>query len=350
MKLKTLWTFLRETVENFLADNAMTLGAALAYYTIFSLAPLLLVVIAIAGLVFGRQAVEGQIVNQISGLVGRQGGQAVQTMVANAAHTGSGVFATVAAVVTTLVGASGVFVQLQSSLNQIWEVRPKPQGIKGFMRARALSFGVLLGIGFLLLVSLVVSAGLAALGGYTHSLGPIAYVVLTVVNFFVSFAVITLLFALMFRILPDVEIAWRDVWAGAIGTALLFTVGKHLIGLYLGNSSIASVYGAAGSLVVVLVWIYYSTQILLLGAELTKVYAAHRGARIRPSANAVPAPAPDPITTQTRPREELAARSDQPAASGRPDPARVPSPGLKSKTPARQGGAPGSAEKRESKR
>ena len=290
MTLKPALSVIKESFKEWKEDDALQLGAALAYYTIFSLAPMLLIVIAIAGLVWDREAVQGQLVGQIDQLVGRQGAEAVQGMVANAAKQGdkSGIIATIVAAVTALFGATGVFAQLQSSLNKIWNVEAKPSnGIMGFLMTRVVSFGMILGIGFLLLVSLVISAGLTAVNSYMSGLLPGAEEVFMVVNFLVSLAVITLLFAMMFRFLPDVKIAWRDVWVGAGITALLFGIGKFLIGLYLGHSSAASVFGAAGSLVILLLWIYYSTQILFFGAEITQVYARRYGSQIMPSKHAV---------------------------------------------------------------
>ena len=290
MSLKPALDVLKESFKEWKEDDALQLGAALAYYTIFSLAPLLLIVIAVAGLVWGREAAEGQIYRQFDNLVGPQGAAALQTMVGNAAKQGdkSGVLAALLAGVTALFGATGVFAQLQSSLNKIWNVEPKPdRGIMGFIMTRVISFGMILGIGFLLLVSLVVSAGLAAVNSYMSGLIPGSEAVFQVIHFVIAFAVVTLLFAMMYRFLPDVKIAWRDVWIGAGITALLFTIGKFLIGLYLGHSSAASVFGAAGSLVVVLLWIYYSTQILFFGAELTQVYARRYGSNIVPDEHAV---------------------------------------------------------------
>src|SRR6266545_1853556 len=299
-RTKSFFSLLKEAFREWQNDEALQLGAALAYYTIFSLAPLLLVVIALAGLAFGREAVQGQLVGQLQGLVGRQGGVAIQTMVANAGQHGAGVWATLIAFVTILFGSTGVFTQLQTSLNHIWNVKPKPgQGIKGLLRARAAAFGMLLGIGFHLLVSLVVSAALTAVGTYLTGLLPGAEVVLQVLNFLVSLAVITVLFAMIFRFLPDVKITWRDVWLGAGVTALLFTIGKSLIGLYLGNSSVASVYGAAGSLVILLLWTYYSSQILFFGAELTEVWARRRGSGIVPDEHAIPAGRTPDLPKQT---------------------------------------------------
>jgi membrane protein len=290
MSLKPALSLLKESFQEWKEDDALQLGAALAYYTIFSIAPLLLIVIAVAGFVWGREAVQGQIVGQVDQLIGRQGGVAIQTMIANAAKQGqgSGILATVIAAVTALFGATGVFAQLQNALNKIWNVEAKPgRGILGFVKTRIASFGMILGIGFLLLVSLVVSAGLSAVDTYMTGLMPGAGVLFTILSFVVSLALITLLFAMIYRFLPDVRIAWRDVWVGAAATSLLFTIGKFLIGLYLGRSSVASVFGAAGSLVIVLLWIYYSTQILFFGAEMTQVYARHRGSQIVPDKDAV---------------------------------------------------------------
>ncbi|MEA2601703.1 MAG: rane protein [Acidobacteriota bacterium] len=280
---------LKETFKEWQDDDALQLGASLSYYTIFSLAPMLLVVIAIAGMVYGREAVQGQLVGQLRGLVGEQGGEAIQTMVANAGRHGSGVLATVIGVVTILFGATGLFVALQDSLNRIWEVEAKPgQGLKGFIMNRVISFGMILGVGFLLLVSLVLSAAMAAVGTWATGLMPGAEILVKILTFVVSFGVEMLLFAMIFKVLPDVKIAWRDVWIGAAATALLFTLGKLVIGLYIAHSSVASAFGAAGSVVILLLWVYYSSQILFLGAEFTQVYASHYGSRIVPDEHAVP--------------------------------------------------------------
>lgn len=300
MQAKSIFSLLKESFKEWQEDEALQLGAALAYYTIFSIAPMLLVVIGIAGLAFGREAVQGQIVGQIQGLVGRDGAEAIQTMIANAGRHEGGLIATIIAFVTILFGATGVFTQLQTTLNHIWDVKPKPdQGIKGILRARAAAFGMILGIGFLLLVSLVISAGLAAMDNYVVGLLPGAEFILRALNIVVSFAVVTLLFAMIFRFLPDVKIEWRDVMFGAAVTAVLFTIGKFLIGLYLGNSSVSSVYGAAGSLVIVLLWAYYSSQILFFGAELTQVWARHRGSHIVPDKHAIPAERKMALPSQT---------------------------------------------------
>jgi membrane protein len=289
MNLKSGFGMLKESFKEWNDDDALSLGAALAYYTIFSLAPMLLIAISVAGLVFGREAAQGELVGQMRGLVGQQGAEAIQTMVANAGKQGSGVLGTIIGIVTILFGATGVFAQLQSSLNKIWNVEAKPgKGIWSFLRNRILSFGMVLGIGFLLLVSLAVSAAIAALDTYVTGIFPGAEVLIGIVTAVFGLAVITFLFAMIFRFLPDVKIAWKDVWVGAVTTSVLFLIGKVLIGLYLGNSSVASTYGAAGSLVILLLWIYYSTQILFFGAEITQVYARRYGSGIVPSENAVP--------------------------------------------------------------
>lgn len=289
MNAKTIWLMLKQTASDWVEDKAPQLGAALAFYSLLSIAPLLLIAISIAGLVFGEEAARGGIEHQIEDLVGEQGAQAVEDMLAHAKKPGAGILATVTGIATLLFGASGVFGQLQDSLNTIWEVRPKPGGgVWGFLRTRFLSFAMVLGVGFLLLVSLVLSAGLAAIGNYLGDLLPAWGTLVGVLNFVISFLVITLLFALIFKLLPDVKIAWKDVWFGAALTAALFTIGKFLIGLYLGYASVESSYGAAGSLVVFVLWVYYSAQILFFGAEFTQVYARMFGSRIEPSAHAEP--------------------------------------------------------------
>jgi membrane protein len=278
----------KDTFSNWNKDHAPRLGAALAYYTVFSLGPLLIIVIAIAGLVFGAEAAQGQIVGQMQGLVGEQGAVFIQAAIESASQPRSSVIASVIGIVTLLLGALGVFAQLQDALNVIWDVTPKPdRGWRGLIEDRLLSFSMILVVGFLLLVSLLASTALAAFFKYVGGVVPMTAVVAEGVNFFVSFAVITLLFALIFKYLPDARIAWSNVWIGAAMTALLFTIGKVILGIYLGNSAVSSAYGAAGSLVVVLVWVYYSAQILFFGAEFTKVYANRYGAGIIPAPNAV---------------------------------------------------------------
>ncbi len=285
------FAMLKEAAVDWNDDNAPRLGAALSYYTVFSLAPLLLITISIAGLVFGQDAAQGRIVSQIDGLLGKEGALAVEAILENARKPAAGILATLAGVVTLLFGATGVFNELRSSLNTVWEVEtPSSGGLFGMVRARFVSFTMVLGIGFLLLVSLALSAGLAAVDVSLNALFPSAAVVLPALNLIVSLGVVTLLFALIYKVLPDVAIEWRDVWFGAAVTAALFTLGKLAIGLYLGRGSVGSAYGAAGSLVVILVWVYYAAQILFFGAELTQVYARKHGSRLgTPKKSARPA-------------------------------------------------------------
>jgi membrane protein len=279
---------IKETFREWSEDKAVRLAAALAYYTVVALAPLLIIILAIAGLFFGRDAAQGQIVAQINSLVGEQSGEAIQGIIANASQPKSGIIASIFGIAALLFGASGVFGELQEGLNTVWEVQSKPgRGIIGIIKDRFLSLTMVFGVGFLLLVSLVLSAGLSALGEYLKGLLPLPEVVLQGLNFIISFVVISLLFAMLFKVLPDAKIAWNDVWTGAVITALLFTVGKFLLGLYIGRSSVGSAYGAAGSLIVILIWIYYSSQILFLGAEFTKVYANKYGSLIQPDEDAI---------------------------------------------------------------
>lgn len=287
MNPSVLWTILKQTASDWIEDKAPQHGAALAFYTLLSIAPLLLISVSIAGMVLGKEAARGGIERQIDDMVGKEGAEAVQDMLANSKKPEHGLLATVVGVATLLFGASGVFGQLQDSMNAVWEVRPKPGGgVMGFIRTRFLSFAMVLGVGFLLLVSLVASATLAGAGDYLKGVVPGWTVLGNVLNIVVSLLVVTLLFAMIFKILPDVRIAWRDVWVGAALTALLFTLGKFLIGLYLGYASVGSTFGAAGSLVVLVIWVYYSAQILFFGAEFTQVYARMFGSQIVPSSHA----------------------------------------------------------------
>ena len=274
------FAFLREVIDEWQRDAALTLGAALAYYTMFAMAPLLILVIAVAGLALGRAAAQGEIVAQISGLMGPEGAKMIEDMIVRASSPASGITATLVSIGTMTLGATGVFGQLQSSLNEIFGGEPRyGTGIRGILLQRLLHFGMIIAIGFLLLVSLVLSAVVAALHGYLETYVPVLAAVLPWLNFAISFVVVTGLFAIIYKVLPDVRLAWRDVWLGAVVTALLFTVGKSVIGFYLGRASTTSVYGAAGSLVLVLLWIYYSAQILFLGAEFTEVYSRRYGSR-----------------------------------------------------------------------
>lgn len=289
MRLSRIWKLIKETFSEWSDDKVPRLSAALAYYTIFSIAPILVIAISIASLVFGREAAQGQIVQQMGGILGRTSAQALQEMIAKSQNQTSGIIGTAVGLGALLFGATGLFAELHDSLNVIWEVKPKSgSGILQTLKERFLSFTMVLGVGFLLLVSLVISAGLSAFGHYFSSLLPGFTILAYILNFLISFAVITLLFAMIYKILPEVTITWRDVWIGAASTALLFVIGKFAIGLYLGKSSIASSYGAAGALVLILLWVYYAAQILFLGAEFTQVYSRYYGSRIVPSANAVP--------------------------------------------------------------
>ena len=263
---------LKDTVFAFIDDEALSRGAAIAFYAVTSIAPVLLIVIAIAGLAFGHDAAENAIRGQLSGLMGQQTADVVQTAVASAAGKSSGILATIIGVVTLLVTASGVFGEMQSALNVIWKAEPKGTTLSRLIRARAASLGLVAALGFLLMVSLVVSAGLTAFGDYLNSILPFGRLVLTVLNFTVSLLLISILFAAIYKVLPDRHLEWRDVLLGAVVTAVLFTIGKSLIGLYIGSSAVASSYGAAGALIVLLLWVYYSAQIFLLGAEFTKVF------------------------------------------------------------------------------
>src|ERR1044071_3960147 len=297
--MKRYFLLFKQAFTEFGEDKAQRLGAALAYYTIFSLAPLLLIAISIAGMVFGREAAQGQIFGQLRGVLGTQAAATVQEMVKSAAKPKSGTMATVIGIVTLLFGAAGVFGQLKEALNTIWNVEPpKKGGIMKIFKDRFLSFAMVLGTGFLLLVSLVLDAGVAAAGHFVGSRLPGGEAVWQVVQIILSLAVVTLLFALIFRFLPDIHPTWRDVWFGAIFTAVLFVVGKFALGLYLGKSAVGSSYGAAGSLVVLLLWVYYAAQILFFGAEFTQVYARTHGsmAEAKEQAAAAPArPAPTPV-------------------------------------------------------
>lgn len=283
--IKNLPTLFKLSFKDWQEDNASRLAAALAYYTIFSFAPMLVIAIAVAGLIWQREAVQAQVMDQIQGLVGAEGQEFVSGLLDSVASPAEGILATVLGVITLLFGAIGLFNQLHEALNTVWEV--KEEKIEGFWNKvkdlvvdRFLSFTMILGIGFMLLVSLVISAGISATEQLVASVLPFHELILQAINLVVSIAIITVFFAMIYKILPDAEIEWSDVWLGSFVTAVLFSVGKLLIGLYLGSSAIASSFGAAGSLVLLLVWVYYSAQILLFGAEFTQVYANKYGSRI----------------------------------------------------------------------
>jgi membrane protein len=293
-KLRELWVIVKETGQGWDSDGVSSLAAGLAYYTLLSLAPLLVIAIAIAGLVFGQDAARDRIAVELGTVVGAQAAQAIQEVVKRAQAPAAGIVSTIVGVVVLFVGASGVFGELQTSMDRVWNVKPKPgRGFVGMLKDRFLSFTMVLGVAFLLLVSTILTAALAAVGRYLGSALPGGEALWQLVNLAFSLATTALLFALIFKIVPDIQIAWKDVWVGAGVTSVLFTLGKFLIGFYLGKASVSSAYGAAGSLVVLVIWVYYSAQILLLGAEFTQAYAQHWGSRVKPSENAVPADAPD---------------------------------------------------------
>jgi membrane protein len=283
-----IWQYMLAVVEAFVADDALSRGASISFYTVTSIGPVLFIVVAIAGLVFGEDAARGAISQQLGTLMGKEAADLVERAVQSASGKSTGITASVIGVITLLVTASGIFGEMQSALNTIWKAQPQGVTISRLVRARVASLGLVAALGFLLLVSLVVSALLSALADYIDARLPFGALMLQSLHFAMSFALISVLFAAIYKVLPDVELSWRDVMIGAIVTALLFNLGKFLIGLYLAHSAMASSYGAAGALIVILMWVYYSAQIFLLGAEFTKVHASRRGtaaairARVRP--------------------------------------------------------------------
>jgi membrane protein len=276
-----IWSMLKQTVLSFISDEALSRGAAIAFYTVTSIAPVLLIVIAVAGLAFGREAAQNAVTSQLSGLMGQQTAEVVQTAVANAGKKSSGIVATLVGVAILLVTASGVFGEMQTALNAIWKAKPQGATVSRLIRARMASLGLVAALGFLLMVSLVVSTALTALGNYLDLILPFGKFILTVLNGIVSLILISFLFAAIYKVLPDRRLQWRDVATGAVVTALLFTMGKALISWYIGSSAVASSFGAAGGLIVLLLWVYYSAQIFLLGAEFTKVFAECHGSKRR---------------------------------------------------------------------
>jgi membrane protein len=262
------------TVDAWLDDRGPSMAASLAFYTILSVAPLLVVAVSVAGLVLGQSAARGEIAQQLRHLMGNDAGAAIESILAHSKEPSANILGTIIGLAVLLFGASGVFTELQDSMNAIWKVKPPPgRALFAIVKSRFLSFAMVLGVAFLLLVSLVISAALAVVGRYLSGALPGGVTLWMVLNFLISFAVVTLLFSLIFKVVPDASVRWRDVWRGGAFTALLFTIGKTLIGLYVGKAGVASPYGAAGSLVVLIVWVYYSAQILFLGAEFTRVYA-----------------------------------------------------------------------------
>ena len=279
MKFGLLFTLTRKAVTAWIDDFAPSMGAAISYYTVFSLAPLLVIVIAVAGAIFGQEAVRGEIVDQLQGLIGREGAIAIQGMIRSASEPSKGLLAGAISIGVLIVGATTVFAELQSALDRIWHVpeKAKPTGLWALLRARVLSFGLILGLAFLLMVSLLVSTGVAAFGQWAGGMLPGWELLLQGINIVFSLATTTVLFGMIFKFMPTVRIVWGDVWVGAGVTAVLFEVGKAGIGLYLGKSGVSSSFAAAGSLVVLLAWVYYAAQIFLLGAEFTKVYSDSHG-------------------------------------------------------------------------
>jgi len=298
------------TIKEWQEDNATRLAAALAYYTVFSIAPLLIIAISVAGLVLGNEAATGQLVGQIQGLIGLQGAELIETMIQGASKPSASIIATIIGIATLVFGATSVFSELQNSLNEIWDVKPQPQksGLLLMVRTRFLSLTLVFGIGFLLLVSLVISAVLAGVSTFIGGAIGEAAIISQVISAVLSFLVTTLLFALMFKVLPDVHVDWHDVWIGAVMTSLLFSIGRLLIGLYLGNSGVTSTYGAAGSLIILLIWVYYSAQILFFGAEFTQVFARLYGSRrdeqVLVTTQAEPPPQIPPETDDVAPDPE----------------------------------------------
>ena len=293
VRLPPLATLLLESVKGWSKDNVPRLGASLAYYTLFSIAPVLVIVIAVAGYFFGAEAVRGEIVRQVDDLIGVVGGRALQGLLEGASRQGTGAVATIIGGFTFLIGATGAFLELQHALNTVFQVKQAPpkSRILDFILDRMRSFGLVISLGFLLMVSLVVSASLAALSGYLGGQGEEISMIWKVLDLVVPFGVVTLLFALIYKYLPDAKLKWRDVWLGALTTAGLFVLGKELIGLYLGKSSLASTYGAVGSVMVLLLWVYYTSQIVLLGAEITRVrLKREEGRKAKPKEMAVREP------------------------------------------------------------
>ncbi len=283
--LSETWRLLKTAFAGWWNDRAMSLGASIAFFTVFSLSPMLLAAIAVAGLAFGREAAQGAIVTEFGGLLGEQASSALEALIVSASNVGSGIVGMTVGIVSFLLLVTGAIVELQDDLNIIWKAKPPASyGVMDFIRTRLLSLGLVLGIGFLLLVSLIIDAGLTAVGSYLEARFSGATVILQFLNNIVSFSIAALLFAMIFKLLPAVRITWRDVFTGSLVTSLLFTFGKFLIGYYLGKSNVASSYGAAASIITILLWIYYSSLILLFGAEFTKAYAESRGSRTQEAA------------------------------------------------------------------
>ncbi len=298
LSLRHAWPLTKQTVTAWIDDYAPSMGAALSYYTVFSLAPLILIVIAIAGLVFGADAARGALFGELSSMMGPEAAKAIEGMLAGASKPSDGAIASTVGVVALLIGATTVFGELQNALDRIWQVpdKDKPGGIMGLLRTRFLSFGLILGLAFLLMVSLVAGTAVTALGKWWGPMFGARAALAQVVTFVVGLAVTTVGFGMIYKLMPRVQVRWADVWVGATVTALLFTLGRFLISFYIGTTDVASGYGAAGSLVVVFVWVYYSAQIFLLGAEFTWVYATTLGSR-KDLAKRPDGPKPEPAAS-----------------------------------------------------
>jgi membrane protein len=340
MDLKTMFSLVKESVSQWQEDKASRMAAALAYYTVFSLAPLLVIAVAIAGFFLDRQAAARQeILAQIEDVVGSQGREATRTLIENASRPGQGILATVIGVVTLLLGASGAFGQLQDALNKVWKVKPAPdQGMTGMVQKRLLAFAMVLGTGLLLLASLVISTGISAARSFAGDLLPDVGILWQILNWALSIGLLTLVFGLIFKVLPDVEINWGDVWIGAAITSILFNLAQLLISLYLSKSSVGSAFGAAGSLAVLLVWIYYSAQILLLGAEFTQVYARRYGSHLEAKEGAMlveEETGAEPRVPHERTTEAVMATRTSPAARPVKEPSLAGTPGERVEEPPR---------------
>lgn len=317
---KSYFQILRSTVQEWLADEAPVMAAALAYFAFLSLAPTLVILLKIVAVYYGEAAAQGKLVEQLQTHLGPQAAQGIQEILKNMHQSRGGTFATIISLAILLASATGMVAQLKRSLNHMWNVEPRPGlGVKGLLRDRVLALILILATGCILLASMIASA---VISGMTHAIEqalPIPALAVRLIELGVSAAVITLLFAVIYKYLPDVKIAWRNVWVGAVTTAVLFVIGKFLIGLYLGKSSVASSYGAAGSLVLLLIWIYYSSLILFLGAEFTQVYSRVRGEPVRPSKHAIPADSPEALAR--KPRREKAVQHGEEPEEGEKEPA-----------------------------
>ncbi len=277
-----VWHLLKSAAGGYMAHDSLSRGAAIAYYTVFSLAPVLVIVIAIAGLVFGQDAARGAIVHEIGGMMGQQGAEAIQGMIAGAANPKHGYVATGIGIVTLLITASGVFTEMQAALNAVWQAQPRSGAVSHLVKVRLMSLGLIMALGFLLVVSLVISTALSAVDAWFAGVLPGWHILMRALSLAISLILVTVLFGAIYKALPDTDIAWGDVAVGAFATTVLFEIGKYLISLYLGHSATASSFGAASTLAVVLLWIYYSSQIFLFGAEFTRAYAATHGTRAPP--------------------------------------------------------------------